>query len=92
MNRFYRPSSIRKKTIYNRPKKVAGASILLANGGSGSASFYNSPQEYHDTIHNVIRKPKKSGSGIGGTIEHKLQQLKLKPSNPKKSQTIKFNL
>lgn len=90
--KHYRPHTLHGRVILKRGNKIAGkgAAILLNKGGPGAGSSYDSVEEYKKTIdsHKSTR-----GMGIGGEIETKLRNLKIKPmESNKKRQTIKFSI
>jgi hypothetical protein len=90
-NSYFRPHTLQGRVVLRRGlhKAIAGiegrgSTILLNKGGAGAASSYSDIGDYKRTV---------KGIGMGGAIEDKLRNLKVKPmETKKKSATIKFSI
>lgn len=86
---IFRPHTLQHKVITNKMKGTGMGSVLLGDAGSGSS--YASIDDYMRTK----GRSKKSGMGLGGAVQRKLESLAIKPSEEKfkkKKQNISFDI
>lgn len=87
---IFRPHTLQHKVITNKMKGTGMGSVLLGDAGSGSS--YASIDDYMRTKGS---KGRKTGMGLGGAVQRKLESLAIKPSEEKfkkKKQNISFDM
>lgn len=89
-------SGIRMSKGYRQRQGRGIGSVLLSKGGPGSASSYESTDDYLDTTGRTLGKGLGLGLGCGlgmnrSGLNSKLESLSMLPKQPK-SKNIRFNL
>ena len=87
-------SGIRMSKGYRQRQGRGMGSVLLSKGGPGSASSYESTDDYLNTTGRTLGKGLGCGLGLGmnrSGLNSKLESLSMLPKQPK-SKNIRFNL